>query len=473
MATKPNIIQLLAVILLVVLSLISISTMTGSATTAFCNPSEVRQVALGSNLNTEFDSEMSRNDICLGEESASVQGDDSDTKEILVLGHKSRFIGPATALTSADKYNSAVLEADDGSVKLFYIFENSIDLTKATQDSPLKIHFMGKKYEITKVTDTSFTAIVGNSSLMKLGSISLIGGKEVQLLRVSQSGTVIVSVDGNNVLISRGATEKISGIEVTNIESFYDSANLFNNFAELSIGNKAVATIRDGDKYNDDWSWTIGGLASTGGTTTSSTAEFAGPFIGIKNEVEYNSDEKMLTAGQCISLPDNYVQICFEGLTDEKYINLEINMETADLSAGGGSSSESTTHFKASSAKLKTLTASSNEIWITNAGTLYYNQNGVKLGTFDGTNVATIEDLSIIKSGSTYTLDSPRANDDLTFSFSGNSLSTAVWNGRSVIDVDGKLITKQGVIINANNDLNLKIPRDQVKAIINITSSAS
>ena len=160
MATKLNIVQPIAILLVVLLSLISISTMTGSATTAFCQTSEVRQVALGSNLNTEFDSEMSRNDVCLGEESVSVQGDDSDTKEILVLGHKSRFIGPATALTSADKYNSAVLEAEDGSVKLFYIFENSIDLTKASQDSPLKIRFMGKKYEITRVTDTSFTASI-------------------------------------------------------------------------------------------------------------------------------------------------------------------------------------------------------------------------------------------------------------------------------------------------------------------------
>ena len=473
MATKLNIVQPIAILLVVLLSLISISTMTGSATTAFCQTSEVRQVALGSNLNTEFDSEMSRNDVCLGEESVSVQGDDSDTKEILVLGHKSRFIGPATALTSADKYNSAVLEAEDGSIKLFYIFENSIDLTKASQDSPLKIRFMGKKYEITRVTDTSFTAIVGNSSLMKLGDISVIGGKEVQLIKVSQTGTVIVSVDGNNLIISRGATENVNGIEVTNIESFYDSANLFNNFAELSIGNKAMMTIRDGDKYNDDWSWTVGGLTSTGGTTTSSTTEFTGPFIGLKNEVEYNSDEKMLTAGQCISLPDNYISICFEGLTDEKYITLEVNSETADLSAGGGGSSETTIHFKASSAKLKTSGASTDEVWVADSGNLYYDRDGVKLGTFDGTNIATIEDLSITKAGATYTLDSPRTDDDLTFSFSGSSLGTAVWNGRSIIDVDGKLITKQGVIIKANNDLRLSIPRDQVKAIINITSLAS
>ena len=479
MATNLNIKQLIIIFVIIIISAFAIRDLSfsGSSTaSAFCTKSVVENVALGSNLNSEYDSEMDRNDICLLEGEVSLQGDSADTKEILVLGHKSRFIGPATALTSADKYTDVVLEADDGSIKLFYIFDTSIDLTKASADSPLKLRFLGKNYEITKVSDSSFTAIAGDSHLLRVGDSVTIGNVTVQLLKVGQNGAIIVDAGGNAVIVQKGGSEKINGAEVTNIESFYDSSNIFNNFAELVVGAKSLINVKDGQSYYGDgnWSWTIGGLTSGTSTSTSSTTEFSGPFIGIKNEFEYDSyDENPPKAGQCISLPDNYLQICFQGLTDEKYTSLEINVESADLSAAGGEASETTTHFKSSGTRLRVGGQSTDEAWLTSDNRLYYDRDGVKSATFDGTNVATINNLQITKSGSTFTLSSALASDNIAFSFSGSDLGTLTWNSRNIKSADGKLTTKYGVVVKEGGGLRLQVPRGQVRAIVNITSTAT
>ena len=478
MATRTNFTKIAAVLAIVIISAISINNMqiSGASTTNPCNTYSYENVNLGSNLNTAFDTELDRGDLCLFDGEVSLQGDSADTKEILMLGHKSRFIGPATALTSSDEYGDIVLEADAGSIKLFYIFDTSIDLTKATLDSPLKIRFLGKRYDISKVSETSFNAIVGDSTLLQLGDSAHVGNETIQLLRVSQTGSIIVGVDNQNIIISRGGTEKIGGIEVTNIDAFYDSSNILNNFAELVIGKKSLLSVRDGQAYylDGNWSWTIGGLTSKTATSTSTSAEFFGPFIGIKNEFSYTSpDDTPPKAGQCISLPDNYLQICLQGLTEEKYTNLEIGVESADLSAAGGSNSETTTHFKSSGTRLRVGGQSTDEAWITSDNRLYYDRDGVKSATFDGTNVATINNLQFTKSGSTFTLVSALASDDIAFSFSGSDLGTLTWNGRNIKSADGKLITKYGVVVKEGGGLRLQVPRGQARAIVNITSSAA
>ncbi|MBI2040606.1 MAG: hypothetical protein HYT16_00725 [DPANN group archaeon] len=447
--------------------------LSGFAAEEPCSKTIIKEVGLGENLTSEFNDEIDRNDLCLHEGSVNVQGDDSDTREVLVLGQRGRFIGPTTALIGSQEYDDAVLEINGGTIKFYYVFDNSIDLTKVSLDSPLEINFLGRAWSITGVTNSSFSAISGDLYLLRIGDQLIYNGKAVQVLRVSQSGAIVVDVDGVTEVLSRSQTKSINGLEVTNRESFYDSSNLFNNFADVAVGVKTFVSAKAGQPYPGQnysgWVWNIGGLASATSTSTSSASEFTGPYIGVENNFEFNSEDAQLKAGSCVGLPNNYVVICFDRLTEEDYVSLAVDVETADLSAAGGGGSESTTHFTASGNGLRVSGTRTKEAWVTSDGRIYYERNGVQSAGIS-TTIGSVEDLTITNAAGTFTIASPRQADNIMFSFSGSSLGTATWNGVNVINKDGRLITRQGVVVKAGNRLKLLVPKDQIKAVMNITS---
>ncbi len=468
----------LAIALVVVLvSAFGSFRLSGFATEEPCSKTIIEEVGLGENLTSEFDDEIDRNDLCLQESSVNLQGSDSNTQEVLVLGQRGKFIGPTTALIGSQEYTDAVLEINDGAIKFYYVFDNAIDLTQASLDSPLEISFLGKSWSITGVTNSSFSAIAGDSYLLRIGDQLIYNGKPVQVLRVSQNGAIIVDVDGVTEVLSRGQTKNINGIDVTNRESFYDSSNLFNNFADIAVGVRTLISAKAGQPYPGQnysgWVWNIGGLASGTSTSTSSTSEFSGPYIGIENNFEFNDDSSQLKPGSCVSLPNDYVTICFDRLSDGDYVSLSVDIETADLSAAGGGSSEGTTHFTASGNGLRVGGTRTKEAWVTSDGRIYYERNGVQSAGIS-TTIGSVEDLTITNAAGIFTIASPRPADNIVFSFSGSNIGTATWNGINVIDKDGRLITRQGVWIkDASGDLDLLVPKDRVKAVVNITSSSN
>ncbi len=450
--------------------------MTG-ITTGVCNKYITDQVTFGANLNDYFDSELDRNDICMFDGNVNLQGDSANTKEVLMLNHMNREAGPSTALTSNREYDDIVLEVDRRSIKLYYIFDNSIDVTRASLDHPLETSFLGDSFKIARVDSaTRFLAYVGDEYQLYIGNTIVVNNKTLQLKKVGQNGAIIVEVDGVTETLSRGSTETVNGIEITNVESFYDPNNLLNNLAELIVGGEAVLTIRNGDYYSDnpDWTWTVGGLTTATSTTTSTTAEFSGPYIGIENYIEYDSTSDTITEGDCLSLPNNYISICHNGTTTRDYVNLEIDTDTVDASPFGGGTADSGMHFKTSDSALRIDGTRTNEAWIVGAN-LYYERDGVRQAGFNGVDIGTIEDLEITRAGNLYTLSSPVANDDITFVYT-TSLGTLQWNGRTVDeDDDGKLVTRYGVIIKDidDDDLELRVPDNQVRAVINIISTAT
>ena len=314
---------------------------------------------------------------------------------------------------------------------------------------------------------------------MKVGDVIDVNGKQAKLAQVGSNGAIIVEVDGQLEVIQRSGTKEINGVQVTNQESFYDSNNLLNNIAEVVIGEQSLRTIVDGEYYstsNQQWRWNIGGLTSATSTLTATDTEFSGPFIGIENEIEYSSDsDNPPKTGECINLPENYINICLDGLSSKSYTDVDINIDTVDLTEAGGGASEQAIHFKATNNKLRVSGTRTNEMWITSDNRLYYYSSGIKLGTFDGTNVGKIENLDLKKDGSTYTILSSQANDNVAFAFSGSSLSTITWNERNIKSSNGKLITKHGINVKDINDdeLSLSVPESRLFARFKLISTAN
>lgn len=474
------------VLLIITIAALTLHTMfdytgpqTGFAAGDPCNKILLYNIGLGDDVSTELGSELDRSDICLHQGSINIDGTSANTREFLVFNNRNKSFHAATALTSNDDYNEVMLEAQRGSIKLYYTFDNGIDLTKATKQNPAKITFLGKTFHIFNVQANQFSAFTGDSRLLKVGDVIDINEKQARLAQVGSNGAIIIDVDGQVAVIQRGGTQEINGVQVTNQESFYDSNNLLNNIAEVVIGEQSLRTIIDGEYYsnsNKEWRWNIGGLTSAIPTLTATDTEFSGPFIGVENEIEYLSDsDNPPKIGECINLPESYINICLDGLSSKDYTNIDINIDTVDLTEAGGGASEQAVHFKATNNKLKVSGTRTTEMWITSDNRLYYYSSGIKLGSFDGTNVGKIENLDLRKSGSTYTLLSSQANDNIAFTFSGSSLSTITWNERNIKSSDGLLITKHGINVKDINDdeLSLSVPEGRSFARFKLISIAN
>mgnify|MGYP001600423721 CR=1 FL=1 len=443
------------------------SPQTGFTSGDICNAIKSYEIGLGDDISTEFGNELDYGDLCLTKENVNIGGNSANTREIIFFNHKNKSFGPQTALTASEDYSSVVLEAKEGSIKAFYIFDNGIDLTKATADNPLEIKFLGQNMRIWNIADSSFTAVLGDSSLLFIGESRIVEGKRVTLKQISSDGKIAVDVAGQIEIISRGSTKKVNNLHITNQEAFYDSQNTPSSFAEVSIGADTFLSVTDGNYYvnTTQWRWDVGNLASTDPTTTKTDLEFDGPYIGIEN-----ADEMFEPVGSLFIFPKNFLNIK-SGLTKESYTTIEVDRE--DLNTG--SSVIATTHFRANENELRFGGKRLKEAWIdTSSSLIYYEESGtLKSASYSGSSLGKIQDIDVTISGSTYTLDSPLAGDDTAFAFSGSSLSTATWDGKNIKDADGKLITKHGLIIDDTDDDNIQfsVPENRVKAIVSISTN--
>lgn len=308
--------------------------------------------AVGSNrTSVVFEKEIEDDDIdTMFDGEITFKSADYDVRDILVLGQADKFTRVMTSLTSAedDYQTDIVLETDVDAIKYYYVFDETIEPNASSADEPLEIKFLGKTLRITAIdaTDNSkFTAQVGTEYFMDVGDSVEVDGKTVTLDNVGESSAVIVDVDGVKESISTAITEIVNGIEVKVQDTFYETTKAQRS-ATLVIGKDAVETYKDGDAYigedTDDpnWVWNTNNLNTKTSTTTSMTAEYTGPYLGIENDFVWNDDsDNPAGVGECIDLPNNYLRICLDSLTvsDTSYKTYTFEIDTdSDLSEADG-----------------------------------------------------------------------------------------------------------------------------------------
>ena len=312
-----------------------------------------------------LDNEIDDEDIeTLADSSVNFQSKEYDYREAVFLysgGSTIAQIGsPAlyTSLTSADDdYGTdVVMEVIKKAIGYYYVFDETINVSKTKSSDALEIDFLGQRIKITGASATQFTAQVGEEHFMNVGDSVVVSGKTVTLNNVGSGGAINVDVDGEIETVSASGTETINGIEINNDETFYDSNDVSARSATLIIGTDAVETYKDGDAYvgedenNPDWVWDIAGLTNSSATSiatdqaTGGVAVITGPGIGILNDFSVNSDDDDNIVGtkdgwaSCYSLPNNYVEICLDSLTldDDDYMNLKIEVvDDLDLDGTG------------------------------------------------------------------------------------------------------------------------------------------
>jgi len=305
-------------------------------------------VALASTTGNEFETSLENDDLdFLFDGSISYRSSDYDVKEMFLISAQGALnnntLSPQTSLTSSDDdyETNVLLEVRSGALKYFYFFDETINFSAADSSNSLDISFLGKPLKITNVNSAGnkFTATVGDEYWVKVDESVDVLGKTVTLLEVGSSGTVQIDVDGKTDQISSGSTETVNGVEIKNQDYFYDSNDRSLRSATLIMGDDATETYQDGDGYlgedegSPDWTWVISGLYS-GGTSSivnnASGITTSGVVLGITNEFTKDDDsDDPVNVGECYSLPNDFISICFDGLSipDEDYMTLTMELK--------------------------------------------------------------------------------------------------------------------------------------------------
>jgi hypothetical protein len=314
----------------------------------------------------------------------SFQDDTYDVhEEIIVADNIGSPTSPSveTSLTTNDwdMGSNVYLLVKKDSLVYRYVFDESIDLTKASSEEPLEINFLGKTLVITNVSlaNTQITVRVAEEYPLFVGDSVTVNGKKVTLKNVGSSGTsAVVDVDG--VTSTVGTSSKtVNGLKIQVKETFY-SDTMSERMATLLIGTDTIKSYTDGDPYigedknNPNWVWDLSGLT-------------ASPrYIGIENDFVRDSYSKSpVTVGGCYEFPNKYAKVCLEKLTVSDYSEYKFKVDTGvDLSHSnvGAGTNEKTLTITSESKEGIVLSGSLGG-HKTNTVYLWYNTTG-KLSVF-------------------------------------------------------------------------------------------
>jgi hypothetical protein len=292
---------------------------------------KTESIPLGGYLSASsyFDATMQDDDVAnLWDGVITFQGSNYDTSEELGLTQTGPAIATSLSSSDDDYGTTSYLEVAARDVITFsYKFDESINLSAASTTQPLTVDFMGDTLQITSIDSaTKFTAYVGEEHYMTVDESVVVEGMTVTLIEVSSS-SAIIEVDGVSEIISSSSTETINGLEVT-VDDVFSRTERAESSANLIIGIESSETYQDGEAYigedadDPNWRWNLAGLTTQG---TSQTFQ-------IENDFVYNDlTDNPIAEGECLSLPNEYIEICFDSLTvlDTDYSTYTIEFDTS------------------------------------------------------------------------------------------------------------------------------------------------
>ena len=182
------------------------------------------EIPLGNNLadTNFFSASISSGDIgSLIDYKTTFGSNDIDYHEALMLYNT----GPSieTSLSSTDDlYKSDVyMEATAGSIRYYFAFDDEIDISTATVNSPLTINMLDNELSITSTTSaTEFKSQTANKYFMNAGDKVTVEDIDVELEDIAKDGSILVVVNGTSEIINDDQNKYLAGLNVKNLEAF-------------------------------------------------------------------------------------------------------------------------------------------------------------------------------------------------------------------------------------------------------------
>ena len=318
----------------------STSTTTATVTSGVTEKVPIDTI-LASTNNLDYDLTDS-NIAYLQDSQINFNSNNYDVSEHIVIDASSITKFATSISSNDDDYATDVrLEIPRNAIRYYYAADQGFNATLASINIPLEIKFLGKNLKITSATDTSITATVGDSYYMTVGQTVTVNGKSVKLLDVA-SASVIVDIDGVTGTVT-STTKTINGLQV-NAQDFFPGDVKADRSANIVVGKTATKTYNNNDAYIDEdesspnWKWQIAYMGSKTATSITNTAaagvSVTGMTLGVKsNFLKDSSSTGALKTGECVSMPNSYVNICYDSLTvaEDKYMGLNIEVQSSDL----------------------------------------------------------------------------------------------------------------------------------------------
>ena len=230
--------------------------------------------------------------------------DDYNVDEYLVLN------GLNLTVNEKDFSSNVYSVIRKGNIEYRVEFDSKLNKSLISEKMPLVFNFLGSEVEVTKWngTDNSITIRYGAEQRLNEGESVTVDGKVVTAKMISETH-VYFDVDGVGKSIADGKAAKVNGIKISLEEDgIWYSENRVSSVT-FRAGDSIKDTFNSEDEYEEDsvWSWNIEGNS-----------------IGIVLSEDFrklNDDEgrNALGAGDKISLPNDYVTIEFNGLSDVDY----------------------------------------------------------------------------------------------------------------------------------------------------------
>lgn len=298
-----------------------------ASTTVSVEGGKTEKIPLAMELaaSTFFDTSLQDDDVSnFFDGEISFQGKSYDTSEELHFYTGGPLVTFSLNSTEDDYTSGVYMEVPlRDSIKFYYKFDESINISTASTSQPLEIELLGDDIRITDINTggTKFTAYVGEEHYLLVDesvTVDVDGVSKTVGLDEAGSTSAVVNVDGTTEIINTGATQIVNGVEIT-VDSTFSRTERTESSAVLVVGKDSSETYQDGDPYigeptdgSAEWVWDLAGLR----TTASSDYTNSYLVFGIENDFITNDlDDAPAGVGECVALPNDYAKICYDSMT--------------------------------------------------------------------------------------------------------------------------------------------------------------
>ncbi len=233
-----------------------------------------------------------------------------------------------TSLDDEDYGLNPYLNVLAGDLTYGYYFEDLFPYEDVHTEIPLNIVILGDNYRIVYISEDMIVVRNGEEYFIEEGKTEKFNGKDIKVKTIFENDIMVV-VAGVEQSINDGDSKEINGINILVENILYKDGGP--NYVELIIGTEGEIEIKDGDDYKDGdkFKWAID----------------MPNYIRVVNQQDYNSidsDEeyKAIGIGSGLSLPNDYLNFNFKGMSDSDVVDLTFKVDDGYLNVKGDSNSD-------------------------------------------------------------------------------------------------------------------------------------
>lgn len=286
-----------------------------SASSSTTSATQTGYIIDGYSINGTVEEDLSDREINLFDGKVEFDDEDYNMDEYV-------YLSDIKLTVNEEDFNEDVYTVvKEGAIEYKVVFDNDLDTSLITRDNSLVFNFLGEQIEIIDFNDDDVTFKKASEVIIAESDTITIDGTVV-LLDMVESDFVYVTVNGDSEKITEFDTKKVGGIEVYVSEILYSSKESRVSKAVLAIGDEVEETIENGEEYAEDSIFNL---------------VFDENFIGLVLNEDFDDDldededaYKPLGYGDNICLPNDYVCVEFNDLSDEEYSEYNFDYDFDD-----------------------------------------------------------------------------------------------------------------------------------------------